>query len=70
MRALKRRLPGIVYHRMVAGGTAAANGPGRALGDDSMQSSVTGLTPIAGSSDKPLSGPAARQPMAISAAAH
>jgi transposase len=66
MRALKRRLSDIVYHQMVADAiTAAATGPGRHSGT-TLQSSVTGLTPAAGSSDKPLPGPAARQPRAIS----
>jgi transposase len=66
MRALKRRLSDIVYHQMVADAiTAAATGPGGHSGT-TLQSSVTGLTPVAGSSDKPLPGPAANQPRAIS----
>ena len=65
MRALKRRLSDIVYHQMVADATAAATGPGGHSGT-TLQSSVTGLTPAAGSSDKPLPGPASNQPKPLS----
>ena len=59
MRALKRRLSDIVYHQMVTDAiAAAATGPGGHSGT-TLQSSVTGPTPAAGSSDKPLPGPAA-----------
>jgi transposase len=61
MRALKRRLSDIVYHQMLADATTAATGPGGHSGT-TLQSSVTGLTPAAGSWDKPLPGPATRQP--------
>jgi hypothetical protein len=61
MRALKRRLSDIVYHQMIADARAAATGPGGHSGT-TLQSSVTGLTPAAGSSDKPLPGPASKQP--------
>jgi len=61
MRALKRRLSDIVYHQMVADAAAAATGPGGHSGT-TLQSSVTGLTPAAGSSDKPLPGPAIKHP--------
>jgi hypothetical protein len=60
MRALKRRLSDVVCHQMVADATAAVTGPGGHSGT-TLQSSVTGLTPAAGSSDKPLPGPAADQ---------
>ncbi|SOC51191.1 transposase [Ornithinimicrobium cerasi] len=62
LRCLKRRLSGLVYKAMLddlAGHTAT--GPGGHLGDDS-DSSVTGSQPDAGSSDKPLPGPATTKP--------
>jgi transposase len=62
MRALKRRLSDIVCHQMAADAAATiATGPGGHSGT-TLQSSVTGPTPAAGSSDKPLPGPAAKQP--------
>ena len=64
MRALKRRLSDIVYHRMVTDAMAAVTGPGGHSGT-TLQSSVTGLTLVAGPSDRPLPGPAAKQPKAI-----
>jgi transposase len=65
MRALKRRLSDIVYHQMLADARAATTGPGGHSGT-TLQSSVTGLTPAAGSSDKPLPGPAGNQPKPLS----
>jgi len=65
MRCLKRRLSDVVYHQMHSDATAAATGPGGHSGT-TLQSSVTGLTPAAGSSDKPLPGPAGRQPKPLS----
>jgi hypothetical protein len=62
MRSLKRRLSDIVYRQMLADAAAAtATGPGGHSGT-TLQSSVTGLTPAAGSSDKPLPGPASNHP--------
>jgi transposase len=66
MRALKRRLSNIVYRTMlddaVAHATASARtGPGGQTGHDS-DSSATGSHPSAGSSDKPLPGPATADP--------
>ena len=66
MRALKRRLSNIVYKTMfddaithaVAG---SETGPGGQRGNDS-DSSATGSHPHAGSTDKPLPGPAKTQP--------
>ncbi|CAN5268806.1 IS110 family transposase [soil metagenome] len=66
MRALKRRLSNIVYRTMLddaithAAGSAGT-GPGGQQGNDS-DSSATGSHPSAGSSDKPLPGPARPQP--------
>ena len=62
MRALKRRLSNVVYARMLADqkrGEAA--GPGGHSGT-TLQSSVTGLTPDTGPSDKPQPEPATAQP--------
>ena len=66
MRALKRRLSNIVYRTMVDDAISATvgrtgTGPGGQTGHDS-DSSATGSHPSAGSSDKPLPGPAERQP--------
>jgi transposase len=66
MRALKRRLSNIVYRTMLDDAIAATvsnsrTGPGGQTGHDS-DSSVTGSHPNAGSSDKPLPGPANCQP--------
>ncbi len=58
LRCLKRRLSDLVYKAMLddlAGHTTT--GPGGHKGDDS-DSSATGSQPVAGSSDKPLPGPA------------
>src|SRR5215469_7424991 len=51
MRALKRRLSDIVFRQIMADARAAQTGPGGHTGT-TLQSSVTGLTPVAGSSDK------------------
>lgn len=62
LRCLKRRLSDLVYKQMLddlAGHTAT--GPGGQRGSDS-DSSATGSQPAAGSSDKPLPGPAAPKP--------
>jgi transposase len=62
MRALKRRLSDIVYRRMVDDAAKhMATGPGGQSGNDS-DSSATGSHPNAGSSEKPLPGPATTQP--------
>ncbi len=62
MRALKRRLSNIVYRTMLDDAithatTGSRTGPGGQTGHDS-DSSATGSHPNAGSSDKPLPGPA------------
>jgi transposase len=58
MRCLKRRLSDIVYQHMADDALKhAVTGPGGQPGNDS-DSSATGSHPIAGSSDKPLPGPA------------
>ncbi|WP_131104668.1 IS110 family transposase [Ornithinimicrobium sufpigmenti] len=62
LRCLKRRLSDLVYKAMLddlAGHTKT--GPGGHKGDDS-DSSATGSQPAAGSSDKPLPGPATTKP--------
>ena len=62
MRSLKRRLSDIVYRHMVDDAARhAATGPGGQSGNVS-DSSATGSHPDTGSSDKPLPGPATRQP--------
>ena len=62
MRSLKRRLSDIVYRTMVHDAARhMATGPGGQQGNDS-DSSATGSHPDAGSSEKPLPGPATRQP--------
>ena len=69
MRCLKRRLSDLVYKALLddlAG--HAATGPGGHSGDDS-DSSATGPQPTAGSSDKPLPGPARVKPTATLPAA-
>ena len=64
VRALKRRISDVVYHQMLTdAATAQATGPGGHSGT-TLQSSVTGPTPAAGSSDMPLPGPASQQPKA------
>jgi transposase len=65
MRALKRRLSNIVYRTMLDDAiahtaTRSRFGPGGQTGHDS-DSSATGSHPNAGSSDKPLPGPAKPQ---------
>lgn len=62
MRCLKRRLSDLVFATMLEDlSTAAGTGPGGQLSSDS-DSSATGSQLTAGSSDKPLPGPAASQP--------
>ena len=66
MRALKRRLSNIVYRIMIDDAITATvgdsgTGPGGQTGHDS-DSSATGSHPSAGSSDKPLPGPATADP--------
>jgi transposase len=62
MRCLKRRLSDIVYQALIADlATHQATGPGGQQGNDS-DSSATGSQPTAGSSDKPLPGPAKTKP--------
>jgi transposase len=61
MRCVKRRLSDIVYHQMTIDARTAKTDPGGHSGT-TLQSSVTGLTPTAGSSDKPLPGSASHQP--------
>ena len=66
MRALKRRLSNIVYKTMVDDAithamTSPRTGPGGQRGNDS-DSSAAGSQPHTNSSDKPLPGPATRQP--------
>jgi transposase len=65
MRCLKRRLSDVVYRQMIADMRTGRTGPGGHSGT-TLQSSVTGLTPAAGSSDKPLPGPANQQPRTLS----
>ena len=68
MRSLKRRLSNVVYARMLADQNrrdhGSATGPGGHLGNDS-DSSATGSQPNAGSSDKPLPGPATNKPRTL-----
>jgi len=64
MRSLKRRLSDIVCHQMTVDARAAKTDPGGHSGT-TLQSSVTGLTPVAGSSDKPLPGSASQQPRTL-----
>jgi transposase len=59
MRALKRRLSDIVYHQMTLDARTTRTDPGGHSGT-TLQSSVTGPTPAAGSSDKPLPGSASQ----------
>ena len=62
MRSLKRRLSDIVYRHMVDDAARhAATGPGGQSGNV-YDSSATSSHPTAGSSEKPLPGPATRQP--------
>jgi transposase len=63
MRCVKRRLSDIVYQQMLNDSMQhTKTGPGGQQGNDS-DSSATGSHPHAGSSDKPLPGPAKTQPM-------
>ena len=62
MRCLKRRLSDIVYRTLIADLAAhTVTGPGGRTGNDS-DSIATGSQPNAGSSDKPLPGPATTKP--------
>ena len=62
MRCVKRRLSDIVYQQMLHDALArTATSPGGQRGNDS-DSSVTDSHPRVGSSDKPLPGPATKQP--------
>lgn len=66
MRCLKRRLSDIVYRQMLDDAVrhtshAKGTGPGGQRGNDS-DSSATGSHPHAGTSDKPLPGPATTNP--------
>ena len=62
MRCVKRRLSDIVFQQMLNDAIKhQATGPGGQPGNDS-DSSATGSHPNAGSSDKPLPGPAKAQP--------
>jgi transposase len=62
MRCVKRRLSDIVFQQMLTDAlTHSVTGPGGQQGNDS-DSSVTDSHPHAGSSDKPLPGPAKPQP--------
>jgi hypothetical protein len=60
-RSVKRRLSDLVYQQMLHDALAQKTGPGGQQGNDS-DSSATGSHPHAGSSDKPLPGPATSQP--------
>ena len=61
MRALKRRLTDVVFTRLLADQKRREAGPGGQLGTPT-DSSAAGLTPDAGTSDKPHPGPATPQP--------
>ena len=56
LRALKRRISDVIYRQLCLDAEHEA-GPGGQTGT-TLQSSVTGPTPTAGSSDKPQPGPA------------
>src|SRR3712207_2831985 len=58
MRSLKRRLSNVVYARMLADHKRREAAGPRGHSGTTLQSSVTGLTPDTGPSDKPLPGPA------------
>jgi transposase len=68
VRALKRHLSDAIYHQMVLDAQRAGTSPGGQTGNDSV-SSATGSQPNAGSSDKPLPGPAASHPRTAALAA-
>ena len=57
MRCLRRRLSDVVYRQLAADAGTANAGPGGHSGA-SLKSSAADLTPVIGSSDKPLPGPA------------
>ncbi len=61
MRALKRRLSDIIYRTMINDALTARTGPGGHQDHDS-HSSAAGSQPHTDSSDKPLHGPATKQP--------
>jgi hypothetical protein len=61
IRCLKRRLPGQVYRQMINDAQASATGPGGHTGT-ATSSSVAGLHPSAGTSEKSLPGPATCDP--------
>jgi len=61
MRALKRRLSNVIFACMLADQERREAGPGGQSGTTT-DSSVTGLTPDTGPSDKPRPGPATPQP--------
>ena len=68
MRCLKRRLSDIIYRHMLDDAiTQTVTGPGGHW-ETSTDSSVTDSHPYAGSSDKPLPGPARTQPKTPAAA--
>ena len=70
MRCLKRRLSDLVYKALLDDlAEHATTGPGGHSGDDS-DSSATGSQPAAGSSDKPLPGPATTKPRTTLPAAY
>jgi transposase len=57
MRALKRRLPDIVYHQMITDARRTETGPGGHVGA-ATGSSAAGSNPSTGTSEKSLPGPA------------
>jgi transposase len=61
VRCVKRRLSDVVYQQMLRDALAQKTSPGGQQGNVS-DSSATGSHPNAGSSDKPLPGPATNQP--------
>jgi transposase len=61
LRCLRRRLSDVVYRQLVADATDAATDPQASPGGHSgatLHSSAADLTPVVGSSDQPLPGPA------------
>jgi transposase len=61
LRALKRRLSNVVYQQMVDDAKRSRTGPGGQAGA-TLSSSAAGPIPTAGTSDKPLPGPATNHP--------
>ena len=61
MRCLKRRVLDVVFRQMMADARAGRTGPGGHLGA-ATDSSAACSDPIAGTSDKPLPGPASHDP--------